>query len=521
MRRILILIAVLALALAATVARADARRAFRPAGSEPPAKVDPRVWADAALGKAQFLVLLNDQVDARAAALGAAPGADAVPAVAAALRARSAAGQPAVRTQLDALGARYRSYWIVNALAVTGDRAVVRALAARPDVKAIQPDRAFRVPLEEPDLVPAGGAAPAVPSAVEWNLAQIGAPQVWQAGFTGQGIVYANADTGVQWDHPALKPHYRGWDGAVADHNYNWWDAIHTDLAGGGPNTLCPFDSPAPCDDYGHGTHTMGIGVGDDGAGNQVGVAPGAKWIACRNMDRGVGRPSTYIECLQFLMAPTDLQGQNPDPSRHADVISNSYGCPTTELCTVDSLRAAVDAVRAAGIFMSVSAGNYGSLCSTVTDPPAIEASAIVVGNTDDMDVIAPSSSRGPVTVDGTGHLAPDLSAPGTNVRSSVPVNIDGAEYAFMTGTSMAAPHVAGSVALLWSAYPRLRGQVGATQTILQASAVRLYSTQGCGGDTATQAPNNVYGYGRVDVAAALSLFARIMPRSYFPIITG
>ena len=143
----------------------------------------------------------------------------------------------------------------------------------------------------------------------------------------------------------------------------------------------------------------MGIGVGDDGAGNQVGMAPGAKWIACRNMYGGVGRPSTYIECLQFFIAPTDLKGENPDPARAPQVISNSYGCPPSEGCAVHALQDAVEAVRSAGIFMAASAGNNGPACSSVQDPPGLEASVFSVGAVDANNLIAGFSSRGPVTV--------------------------------------------------------------------------------------------------------------------------
>ena len=103
----------------------------------------------------------------------------------------------------------------------------------------------------------------------------------------------------MRWTHDALKPHYRGWNGTSADHNYNWWDAIHS---GGG---LCGPSSQEPCDDNGRGSHTTGTSIGDDGSGNQIGVAPGAKWIrTCRNMDQGVGTPATYTECFEFFMAP-------------------------------------------------------------------------------------------------------------------------------------------------------------------------------------------------------------------------
>ena len=142
-----------------------------------------------------------------------------------------------------------------------------------------------------------------------------------------------------------------------ADHNYNWHDSIHGPIGGQGQNP-CGYDTQAPCDDHGHGTHTTGLAVGDDGAGNQIGVAPGAKWIGCHNMDQGVGRPETYTECFQWFIAPTDLTGQNPDPTKRPHVMNNSWGCPTSELCAPDSLQQIVENTTAAGIFVEVSAGN-------------------------------------------------------------------------------------------------------------------------------------------------------------------
>src|SRR4029077_4971644 len=143
---------------------------------------------------------------------------------------------------------------------------------------------------------------------IEPGINWINAPDVWAQGFTGQGVVVGGNDTGYRWTHLALKNQYRGWDGSAADHNFNWHDSIHS---GGG---TCGADSQVPCDDDGHGTHTMGTMVGFDGGSNQIGVAPGAKWIGWRNMDQGNGMPSTYSECFQFFIAPTDLNGNNPDP---------------------------------------------------------------------------------------------------------------------------------------------------------------------------------------------------------------
>lgn len=464
-------------------------------------KIDPRVLEDTAYGKnGHFLVLLSQQAHPRDAARMTSDRASRGFVVFDALRSASASSQPAIRAQLEALGAKYRPYWIVNAFAVEGNRAAVEALAARPDVRAIESDRAFQVPLEKPDT---STVAPQAINSVGWNLSWINVPSVWALGDTGQNAVYANADTGVQWTHPALQPHYRGWNGTTADHNYNWWDAIHADIDGNG--NPCGFSLAAPCDDQGHGTHTMGTGIGDDGAGNQIGVAPGARWIGCRNMDAGVGRPSTYIECMQFFLAPTDLSGNNPDPNKRPDAVGNSYGCPSSELCSANSLLTAMDNLRAAGVFMSVSAGNSGSACSTVSDPPGLYDSAITVGATGyQTNAIASYSSRGPVTADGSNRKKPDIVAPGSSVRSSYPTN----SYSSLNGTSMASPHVAGVVALLWSAFPNLRGNVDHTEYILEQTAVRLTTTQGCGGDTSSQVPNNVYGYGRVDALAAYNYAA-------------
>jgi subtilisin family serine protease len=204
---------------------------------------------------------------------------------------------------------------------------------------------------------------------------------------------------------------------------------------------------------------------------------------------------------MQFFLAPTDLNGQNPDPSKRPDAVGNSYTCPPSEGCQSNSLLTAMDNMRAAGIFMAVAAGNSGPACSTVADPPAIYDSGITVGATAADDSIAAFSSRGLVTVDGSNRRKPDLAAPGVGVRSSF--NGSGASYVYMSGTSMAAPHVAGAVLLLWSAFPALRDQVGGTEFTFQQSALHEPASQTCGGDALGQVPNNVYGFGRIDVLAA------------------
>jgi len=470
-----------------------------------PGKVHPRVWAETAEDRSShFLVLLQDQADPAGIAWAHADPRARGRALVAALRERADHTQGSIRALLHAHGAtNHTRYWIVNMIAAEGGRRVVEALARRDDVRAVESDAAFRVPLEQvedagdarsptPDEATSGGPK------VEPGLAKIGASNLWALGFTGQGIVYANADTGVQWSHPALKPRYRGWNGTNANHGTHWWDAVHSDLSGNGTNPH-GFSLAAPADDNGHGTHTMGTGIGSEGT-NLVGVAPGARWIACRNMEEGWGRASTYLECLQFFLAPTDASGRNPNPDLRPDVVGNSYTCPALEACSADSLHLALQNLRAAGVFLAVSAGNYApSSCDTIRDPPGLDSAVITVGATDLDDTIAGFSGRGPVTIDGSNRRKPDLVAPGVGVRSAYPNN----RYVTLNGTSMAAPHLAGAVALLWSALPSLRRNVSATQTIFEQTAVPLATSAGCGGDLATNVPNNVYGYGRIDVLAA------------------
>ncbi len=246
------------------------------------------------------------------------------------------------------------------------------------------------------------------------------------------------------------------------------------------------------------------MSVGSDGSANQIGVAPGARWIGCRNMDQGWGTPASYLECLEFFLAPYPVGGTpaQGDPARAPDVTNNSWTCPPEEGCSWETLQAAIEAQRAAGILTVVAAGNSGPSCSTVQDPPAIYDAAFSVGATDAGDNIASYSSLGPVAVDGSGRLKPDISAPGDDVRSSSP----GGGYASASGTSLAAPHVAGAVALIWSASPTLRGRLDATEWALAHTSAARFSTQ-CG-DPAGTVPNNVFGWGRLDAAAAYAIFA-------------
>jgi subtilisin family serine protease len=383
-------------------------------------------------------------------------------------------------------GISYQSFWIVNMIHVTGNRALLEELAARADVKQIDANPYVRSALPVPTAFDN-----AQPTGVEWNVTKVKAPQVWKLGYKGQGRVVAGADTGVQWDHPALKIHFRGWDGTKGNFDYNWHDAS-------------PQHSPTPVDPHGHGTFTVSEMVGDDGAGNQIGVAPGAKWIACRNMDaNGTGSPTSYSECFQFMIAPYPVHGKPSQgkPALAPDSINNSWICPPSEGCSTNTLLQIVNNVRAAGIFPAMAAGNSGPSCSSISDPPAIYQSSVSVGALDSSNAIASFSSRGPVTADGSNRRKPDLSAPGVNVRGAVPTN---GYQSGWSGTSMAAPHVAGGIALVWQAKPSLVGKIDATEARLAKTAVHLKSNETCGGISGQTIPNNTFGYGLLNLYRAV-----------------
>ncbi|MGI8890568.1 MAG: S8 family serine peptidase [Chthoniobacterales bacterium] len=499
LRRVIGLLLLLGGIAAALGAIASSRAVNSADGPEQTAalrKIAPWVMEHTGGGQnAEFMIVLADQADlSGASALKTKKEKGRF--VRDALWNKSQTTQGSVLQWLDDHKLEHRSFYIVNAIWVKGRYEDALALALRTDIARVEGNPQVR---SVPDPVPAVDAPtqPNSPASVEPGIAYTHAPDVWAQGFLGQGLVVAGADTGFRWTHNAIKPHYRGWNGSTANHDYNWHDSVHS---GGG---VCGPNSPAPCDDSGHGTHTLGTAIGDDGAGNQIGMAPQAECIGCRNMNVGVGTPASYMECFEFFLAPYPVGGTpaQGDPSKAPDITTNSWTCPSSEGCSPDTLKAGVEAQRAAGIMMVVAAGNSGSSCSTVSDPPAIYDAVYTVGalNTG-TDTIASFSSRGPVTVDGSMRLKPDITAPGTNTRSSY--STSDSSYAFLSGTSMATPHIAGAVALLWSAHPELRDDLSATESALNNSAVPLLADTCDGG--APSSPNNTFGYGRIDILAAV-----------------
>ena len=463
-RRVLATAAVTALALAGIAA---------PAGAKPVrAQVDPALLTQLdGSGTAGFLVYLRDQADL---SFSTAATTDRAAEVYRRLTATAEQSQRGVRAELA--GTAYQSFWIANAVAVTGGRALLDRLAARGDVLRIEPLRTY--PLIEPTVSPEG---PHV-TAVEWGVTNIEAPRVWSDfSVRGEGIVVANIDTGAQYNHPALVRQYRGNNGnGTFNHNYNWFD----------PARVCGNPSLVPCDNNNHGTHTMGTMVGDDGAGNQIGVAPGAKWIAAKGCETSSCSSNSLLASGQWVVAPTDLNGANPRPDLHADIVNNSWSGGRGDLWYQQTLRAWV----AAGIFPAFANGNSGPNCNTAGSP-GDNPEAYAVGAYDINNAIANFSSRGASGVDGA--IKPNIAAPGVNVRSSVA----GSGYANFNGTSMATPHVAGAVALVWSASPTLKGSVAQTRSLLDGSATDVNNTT-CGG---TAAKNNVFGEGRLNAFVAVT----------------
>ncbi|MFX0538494.1 cell wall-binding repeat-containing protein [Ornithinimicrobium sp. Y1847] len=394
-----------------------------------------------------------------------------------ALTAAAEESQADVIDTLDQEGVAYRSFWITNAVRVTGGtEELALTLAGDSAVEGLYATRAYDIP--DPKEAQPQDVGPA---AVEWGIADVGAPEVWeQLGITGEGIVVGSIDTGVQYDHPALVNQYRGnnADGTFT-HDYNWFDAA-------GVSRDVPVDSD------GHGSHVTGTMVGDDGGDNRIGVAPGATWISANGCC-----PSdvALVSSGQWMLAPTRTDGSAPDPAMRPHIINNSWGtmAPSNDPFMEDIS----EAWAAAGQFGVWANGNNGPGCETSGSP----GSRIInysVGNYDAEHRISGSSSRG---AGQDGEIKPNISAPGTAVRSSVPGN----GYDSYTGTSMASPHVAGAVALLWSGAPALVGDVESTKALLDGSAIDTPDDQ-CGG---TPEKNNVFGEGRLNALALLEAAPR------------
>lgn len=410
------------------------------------------------------------------------------------LQATAKASQANVVTYLDAQGVEYQSFWIDNIVAVSvSDRATMENLRAFDEIESLRARRTMSVIEPEP-----ASNTPNAPDAVEPNISHVLATDVWALGILGSSSVVANIDTGARYTHLALNSQYRGnLGGGSYNHNYNWWD---------------PYGNhPAmPADDNGHGSHTMGTMIGDDGGTNQIGMAPDAEWIACRGCNTSSCSDTALLSCAQWIAAPWDLSQQNPDPNMRPHVVNNSWGdCGQTYDPWYQGV---VDGWHAAGVYPVFSNGN-ASNCFYPAPPglntvgnPARYGNVTGVGSTGQSNgLYATHSNWGPTdnpdTVNpkpGWADLKPQVLAPGVGIRSSV--NSGDTAYASYTGTSMSAPHVAGLVALMWEAAPCLIGDYATTETIIEDTATPIPYDTGGGANV----PNYATGWGEINALAAV-----------------
>jgi subtilisin family serine protease len=397
------------------------------------------------------IVTLTDQAD-----LSRIPGASRaarLEGVIRALQALANASQQQIEAFLAARAAqglvsRVETFWVFNGLSVTATPAVIQELAARDDVARITPD--------DIQIAPTQGESLAEP-----NLSVVNAPALWNLGLYGQEIVVASMDSGVDVAHADLTSRWRGGSNS-------WFDPY-----GEHPDT--------PTDLSGHGTRTMGVMVGGDAGGTSIGVAPGAQWIAAKIFDdRGDSTATAIHQAFQWLLDPD----KDPATADAPHVVNNSwtFGYPGCDL----EFELDLQALRAAGILSVFSAGNGGPYPET-SYSPANNPSALAVGATDDSDSLYAYSSRGPSSCGEAESIFPELVAPGVGIRTT---DLHGT-YADATGTSLAAPHVAGGLALLLSAFPELTD--AEQQDALTGTPVDLGAT----------GPDNDFGYGRLDLLAA------------------
>ncbi|KAI0235242.1 hypothetical protein L0F63_006642 [Massospora cicadina] len=388
-----------------------------------------------------------------------------------------------------------------------GSAKSIDALVAKHAILEISSNQEFRVA----DDFSRGKSVPIPRSAdiLQWHMEFIKAAEIPKRVLDGAAnFRYANADTGVDFRHPALVDRYLGNSGRMTgdkadnttgdkldrtgdktgnttgdklgrtdetgiqfDHNYFWFDAVS--------------GSKVPIDDNGHGTHTMSVAPLD-------GMSQYGRWG---------WHPELYLKCLQFFLSPTDLQGQNPRPDLRPHVIGNSYACPVKEGCSKITFHAAILALKRAGIFFVTSAGNDGQFgCGSISNPPAVDPLSFTVAASEYNSYARfKNSSIGPVA---GRTVAIDLIAPGADITGAILNN----DYAARSGTSAAAPQVAAAALIVMAACPHLERKVDRVATILRRSASPKYSTLNCGKDHSKRIPNNEFGFGFLNVNRAITM---------------
>jgi subtilisin family serine protease len=380
----------------------------------------------------------------------------------------------------------YSVLWIINGILVkNADKRLIEKISLRKNIKQISLDKEYimeEIEEKSKQMVP---ILPKNNETVEYNIKWVKAPEVWKMGFDGKGMVVGVGDTGLNHRHESIIRAYRGTkvneNGEFEfDHNYNWYD---------------PSRTREPSDTNGHGTHCSGTVAGGKGINRKIGVAPGAQLIHCR----ALVTIAAQIQCMQWWIAPTNLNNENPQTSKRPHVVSHSYNNWQCSPRCDEDYKKATEAVIAAGIQVVNSAGNRGPRCGSINPNSRFPVQLSIASLQKDRNDISSFSSRGPNPLNAT-ILKPELSAPGENVVSAQARSNNG--YVAMSGTSMSTPNVAGGVALLWSAVPKLVRDVKKTNEILQKSSLGQTSTVCDPKGT----PNGVFGYGTVDYEKAVKL---------------
>jgi bacillopeptidase F len=382
------------------------------------------------------------------------------------LKSKAGATQKPVTALLASNGiTNPKQLWMVNSLAVRAPVQLVPELAALQGVAAVRLDQQITL----------DAGTPGSPAAAEWNVASVNADVLWSLGIIGEGVVVGSMDTGVDALHPNLAPRWRGG-------NNSWFD----------PHG----EHDAPYDGNGHGTQTTSLIVGGDAGGSNIGMAPGAQWIAAKIFDdTGNSTYSAIHAAFQWMLDPDD----DPNTDDAAHVVNNSWNILSTLNQCDTEFQSDIQTLRAVGIGVVFSAGNSGQASNTSLSP-ANNAGSLAVGAVDEYLSAGYFSSRGPSACD--GGLYPHVSAPGVNIRTA-DLTFGGIfpdSYAYQNGTSFAAAHVTGALALLKSAVPDSTLQQ--QETALQQAAIDL-------GDAGI---DYTYGYGFIDVAAAYDNLANNNP---------
>ena len=387
-----------------------------------------------------------------------------------------------------------KALWIANALYFEASKQAIYDLASRTDIEVIGYDKEVELtPVKESSLPPDKALRDIAP-----NVTKVGADQVWDMGYTGQGVVVAVIDGGVNYNHLDLADHL--WDGGpqFPHHGYNIGD-----------------NNNDPMDLRGHGTHCSGIVCGDGGAGMKTGMAPDVT-LMCVKINSGSSGSSTAAKICAGIQWAVD---------HGCDIFSLSYG-GHSNVADKTLYRNTCANVLAAGVIGAIAAGNSGNDLATCPipenvifpggcPPPYMDpvqqgnsgglSCSVCIGAVDYDDVAIDFTSIGPVTWTNTsyadypyvagsstqfGLIRPDVCAPGLEIISADYSNNNG--YCIYSGTSMATPGAAGCMALMLSKNPSLTP--ADICRILEETAVHL-----------DEGKSNVYGYGRLNVLAAVN----------------